>query len=114
MLNDGFNLNLHQNEVLAMIVLPVIVFSWIRDLDQLSYYSMMANVALLFSLIVIFYDEIFRLITPDPAYTAKIRTDRLPAIKGVVSVATFLGGAVYAFEGIGVVSSETRGSKQLH
>lgn len=111
-LSLAFDLDFHENELIAMLILPVVVCSWIRDLDKLSYYSMLANLALLFSLVVIFYDEIYHLITTDPAYAAQIKETGLPAVKGAISVATFLGGAVYAFEGIGVVSFECKSREE--
>ena len=105
-MNEAFGLDWHESKLIAILILPVVIFSWIRDLDQLSYYSMMANLTLLFSLFVIFYDEIYRLVSPSHTYTAQIKTSVLPSVRGPVFVATFLGSAVYAFEGIGVVSFE--------
>lgn len=109
----AFGLDLSETQWIAILILPVVVFSWIRDLDQLSYFSMLANLAILFSLGVIFYDEIYRLTTSNASYQAQIRTTNLPESTGAISVATFLGSAVFAFEGIGVVSSSEGGDEKV-
>lgn len=43
---------------IAIIIIPVVVFCWIRNLESLAPFSLVANLCILFCLAVIFYEEI--------------------------------------------------------
>ena len=42
----------------AILLVPMIILSWIRNLDELASLSMVANLCILVALVVIFCDEI--------------------------------------------------------
>ena len=54
----AFNVNLGQRAWVAILILPMVVLSWIRNLDELSAFSMVANVCIVASLLIILYAEI--------------------------------------------------------
>lgn len=89
------------------ILLPfVVIFCWIRNLDELTPFSTIANLCILFSLAVILYEEIYQLfVSSDQNEMAKIRTTALYlGPSSVIALAFYFGGVMYSFEGIGVVS----------
>ncbi len=47
---------------ICIIILPMIVFCWIKNLESLVPFSMVANLCVLFSLFVILYEEISLLV----------------------------------------------------
>ena len=104
----GFYWN-HQNWIL--VILPfVVIFSWIRNLDDLTPFSMMGNLCILFSLFVITYEEIYLFASSDPREMAAIRRpgDVSLGPKNASGIALYFGGVIFAFEGIGVVSDQCR------
>ena len=97
-----YNISLRKEAIIAIFVPLVIVASWIRNLDELANLSTVANMCILFSLIVILYDELDQFITSTPDNKAAVR-------RGDVELAVyktlplFFGSVTYAYEGIGVV-----------
>lgn len=43
----------------AILITPVVLFCWIRNLESLSPFSLVANLCIIFCLAVIFYEEIY-------------------------------------------------------
>ena len=82
-----------------MVVLLVVLGSWIRNLYDLASLSTVANLCLLFSITVIFYDEINMFITSRAAVLHK-RGVELASFTGLP---LFFGSTTYAYESIGVV-----------
>jgi len=78
---------------IAIILLPIILLSFIRDLRTLVPFSIVANILCLVALVIMF-QYIVRNIHD---------VDRLPAFKGWMNLPVFFAMAVYAFEGIAVV-----------
>ena len=89
-------------QVWIVILIPLIViFCWIRNLDSLASLAAIANVCIIFGLAVILYD-CFYLIGEHKAAVNTSGVDTV--ILGGSAIPLFFGNAVYAFEGIGVVS----------
>ena len=57
---SAFDQEWGQRAWIAILVIPLVIFSWIRSLEELTVFSMIANVCILFSLVVIIYEEIYR------------------------------------------------------
>ena len=98
-------------KIWILVILPfVIVFSWIRNLDDLTPFSMIGNLCILFSLIVITYEEIYLFASHDPMEMAAIRQGNANNAKvnlgptSGLGIALYFGGVIFSFEGIGVVS----------
>ena len=86
---------------IAIIVIPMIIFSWIRNLDSLAPFSMFANLCTIVGLIMIVYAEVTKLVHSEAS--VEIHTKDLKQFH-VAGLALFFGNAVFSFEGIGVVS----------
>ena len=71
----------------------MILFSFIRNLNHLAPLSTIANVCVLFGLVIVFVYLGSHLQDPH----------KLPAFAGWNTLPLFFGTAVFAFEGIGVV-----------
>ena len=84
---------------IVIIVGPMIVFSWIRNLDNLAPLSMFANLCILVGLAMIVYAEVRKFVQSD----ATVETGKLE-IWHMSDLPLFFGNAVFSFEGIGVVS----------
>ena len=87
----------------------MIVCCWIRNWDDLASFSMIGNLCIVFSLIVIVGEEIHLLVSNDPANMAAIKNNATNMTvhfgpEPVLGLALYFGSVVYAFEGIGVVS----------
>lgn len=90
---------------ITIIILPILVFSWIRNLDNLAPLSILANFSIFIGLIFIFYDEFYRLTTSDEEYKAPFRAgETIKPFGTILGTSLFFGNVVYSFEGIGVVS----------
>lgn len=99
---DAFNISIRV-QVWIVIVLPlIIVCCWIRDLDTLTPFSLIANMCIIFSLVVILYEIIYELTSENPDEEASIREEPL-AIATAATFPLYFGTVVYAFEGIGMV-----------
>lgn len=107
-MSNAFGLSLGPRVWIAVILPLVIICCWIRNLDDLASISMVANVCILFCLAVILYEEIYQFVSQDPEETAAIRTGKVNwGPDPVLGLALYFGSAIYAFEGIGVVSVYT-------
>lgn len=99
----AFDVQLSDQVWIAILILPLIFFTWIRNLDTLAIFSAIANLCIVFSLVVIFYEEVYRFTTDYPPEKAAVRTESFPLFT-LGSLPLFFGTAVYAYEGIGAVS----------
>ena len=99
----AFDVHLSDQVWIAILILPLILFTWIRNLDTLAIFSAIANLCIVFSLVVIFYEEVYRFTTDYPPEKAAVRTESFPLFT-LGSLPLFFGTAVYAYEGIGAVS----------
>ena len=66
-------------------------------------FSLVANICILFSLVVILYEMVYQLSVGEGDEEAAIRRKSLAAFN-LKSIPLYFGSAVYAFEGIGMVS----------
>ncbi|KAL5460474.1 hypothetical protein EMCRGX_G033925 [Ephydatia muelleri] len=97
----AFDIHIDCRVWMVILLAPVILFSWIRNLDTLASFSSIANVCIVFSLFVILYEELYRFTTSNEVDKAAVRTVSLPYITPA-TLPLFFGTAVYAYEGIGV------------
>ena len=86
----------------VVLLVPVIIFSWIRNLDTLASLSGLANICILSGLLIIAYDEISKLIANGP-HEAAVKEGQLKSTGPALRLAMFFGTAVFAYEAIGVV-----------
>ena len=104
---NAFGIELGPNAWIA-IVLPLVIFlCWIRNLDTLTPLSMVANIAIIFSLAVVVYEEFYQFLVhgpPDPNEIAFLRNEQIDYF-AYTTLPLFFGGVIYAFEGIGMVRS---------
>ena len=101
----AFDADMPDQVWIAILILPLILFTWIRNLDTLAIFSAIANLCIVFSLIVIFYEGMYRFTTDYPPEKAAVRTESLPLFT-FQSLPLFFGTAVFAYVGIGTVSVE--------
>lgn len=87
----------------------MVVCCWIQNWDDLASFSMIGNLCIVFSLIVIVGEEIHHLVSNNPADMAAIKNNATNVTvnywpETTLGLALYFGSVVYAFEGIGVVS----------
>lgn len=89
--NTSFHVEI---KVWIVIILPYfIAFSLIKNLDALSWLSLVSNILQVTGIICIFYHVFVNLHNPEDQ----------PSFAGIKKFPLFFGVAVYAYEGIGVV-----------
>ena len=98
-LSGVYGIHVRVGVLIAVVVPLVVVCSWIRNLDELASLSTMANLCILFSLTVIFYDELDMFATSRAAVLHK----RGVELSSFASLPLFFGSASFAYNGIGVV-----------
>ncbi|CAI8057910.1 Proton-coupled amino acid transporter 1 [Geodia barretti] len=98
----AFDFELSTKAGIAIILPLVIVCCWIRELEGLTMFSLVANICILFSLVVILYEMVYQLSVGEGDEEAAIRRKSLTAFN-LKSLPLYFGSAVYAFEGIGMV-----------
>ena len=105
-MGSAFGLHLGPRVWIAVILLPlVIMVYWIQNLDDLASMSLVANLCLLFCLGVILYEEIYQFMSHEQNETAAILRGKVNwGPDPVLGLALYFGSAIYAFEGIGLVS----------
>ncbi len=106
----AFDVNIGYQAWIAIVLGMVILLSWIRNLEDLTSTSMIANLCILFCLGVITYEEIYQLTVHDPYDPNEVAAIRHPHHIDLYAYKTlplYFGSVVYSFEGIGVVSSST-------
>ena len=93
------------DRVWILILIPMVaIFCWIRNLDALAPLSAVANLCIIFGLVVILYYCTY--LIGEGKAAANGRDGGVDAIVlGGTAIPVFFGNAVYAFEGIGVVST---------
>lgn len=101
--DEVYGVHLRKEVAIAIFVPLVIVATWIRNLDELASFSTIANVCILFSLLVILYDEFEQFFTSQPDNKAAIRTPGTIQLATYKTLPLFFGSVAFAFEGIGVV-----------
>lgn len=53
-----FDVNIGERAWIGILMVLVVVLSWIRNLNELAYFSMVANVCIFITLVIILYEEI--------------------------------------------------------
>ena len=104
-MNETYCIQLDKIVWIAIIIVPVILFSWIRNLDHLSSLSALANISILFGIGVILYDEMYRFLAGNQSRSAAVLTQQLNWHGDLVHTALFFGNALFSYEAIGVVST---------
>ena len=106
MAKDAFDFHLTTQHAIAIILPLIIVCCWIRELEGLTVFSLIANLCLVFSLAAILYEMLYQLSYGEGDEEAAVRRGKLHAFN-IAHFPLYFGSAVYAFEGIGVVSSHS-------
>ena len=106
---SAFGLQLDVHWWIAIIIPLMVVCCWIQNWDDLASFSMIGNLCIVFSLIVIVGEEIHHLVSNNPADMAAIKNNATNVTvnywpETTLGLALYFGSVVYAFEGIGVVS----------
>lgn len=81
---------------MAMILIPMILLNWVRNLKYLAPFSMVANACMAVGLGIIFY-YVFQGLPPIN------REGMVLGFTSIKQLPLFFGTAIYAFEGIGMV-----------
>lgn len=56
---EALDVSIGKQAWVAILITPVVVFCWLRNLKDLAPFSLVANLCICFSLLVIFYEEIY-------------------------------------------------------
>ncbi|XP_063073512.1 neutral amino acid uniporter 4 [Engraulis encrasicolus] len=91
--NGGEDAGLDVRVYMVLLLCPLVMMSWIRDLRHMAVLSALANIAMAISLVLIF--TYISTGFGDPS--------RLPLVSSLKRFPFFFGTAIFAFEGIGVV-----------
>lgn len=109
-IQEAYHLEWSQQVWIAFLILPLVLFSWIRNLDHLSPLSFVANVCLLVGILVILYDEVDHLVTHRAAIfmsNATATHHKSPHVlypaQFDLSLALFFGSVAFTYEAIGIV-----------
>ena len=103
-MEEAFCISLKKEAWIAVMIVPLVVFNWIRNLDNLASLSMLANVCILFGLAVIFSDVIYHFVIDGDKEAAIKKSDHdVKPFGSALPLALFFGNVVYAYEGIGLV-----------
>ena len=98
---EAFCVDISNKAAIAIFTLPVVLLSWIRNLDHLAPLSFLANVAIITGLVFIFYDEAYHFYTKKAAVLHG--GNKLIKIGSILTVSLFFGAAIFSFESIGIV-----------
>ncbi|XP_003383116.1 PREDICTED: proton-coupled amino acid transporter 1-like isoform X2 [Amphimedon queenslandica] len=96
-LKEAYCVTMPEKLLVAIFLIPVVVFCWVQNINSLSALSLVANVSIAIGLVVIFYDEASYLATK------KGSSMQLHAAGNLMNISLFFGTAFYSVEGIGVV-----------
>lgn len=88
--------------MIAAIGIPMVVSALIRNLDDFTFLSLTANIALTVSVFVILCFTFTHLNLTEPGYGGRIKD--LPFAASVSSLPLFFGTVAFSFENIGAVS----------
>ena len=103
-MEEAFCVSLKKELRIAVMILPLVIFNWIINLNNLASLSMLANFCILFGLVVIFVDVIYLFVIDGDKEAAVKKSDHdVKSFGSVLPLALFFGNVVYAYEGIGVV-----------
>ena len=56
---EAFGVSISKKAWVAIFILPVVVLSWIQNLEELTPFSLVANMCIVFCLAVILYEWIY-------------------------------------------------------
>jgi proton-coupled amino acid transporter len=101
---QAFSYQLTTDQAIAIVLPLIVVCCWIRELEGLTTFSLIANICIVFSLAVIFYEMVYQLSHREGAERAAIwDKSRMLHPVNFKQFPLYFGSAVYAFEGIGMV-----------
>ena len=99
MLKEAYCVTLPEKLLVAIFIIPTVLFCWVQNINSLSPLSFVANVSIVIGLIVIFYDEVSYLATEN---TSSVQSH---AVGNLMNISLFFGTTLYSLEGIGVVNT---------
>jgi proton-coupled amino acid transporter len=111
-MNEVYCVNLDHRAWMAIATVPLVFFSWIKNLDHLASLSALANICIICGLAIIIYDEIYLFATGSAAVmsqhlnltdTSAATSHQLNLIGTPQGTALFFGNALFSYEAIGIV-----------